>query len=160
MLDRILEEKSGDTDSILSHGISPDSGLGHFEYFVVFIILAISSLTLTWRPEPQAMAASDSFCASALNHLRLMVEVDEVQGLQVSLLLAHYAHMNPDKADNWICISNATRILFSISDCTSDLQRRWTRIKLSFDVSFFELLTVWKGPCVEFYDFLCHCSRN
>jgi hypothetical protein len=114
VLQRILQEKAGDTDSVLSRGISPESKLGHFEYFVVFIILAISSLTLTWRAESKARAASDSICVSALNHLPRMMEVDEIQTLQVSLLLAHYAHMNPEKADNWVCISNAVRIVLDL----------------------------------------------
>lgn len=110
-LARILEERSGDTDYILTYGIPPESQLTHFEYFVVFIILAISSLTLTWRAEFQAMAASDSFFESSLKHLKLMREVDDIQTLQISLLLAHYAHMNPGRVDNWICISNACRVV-------------------------------------------------
>ncbi|KAI9739057.1 MAG: hypothetical protein M1834_007269 [Cirrosporium novae-zelandiae] len=113
-VDRVLEEQSGDTDSILTYGIPPDSRLTHFEYFVVFIVLAISSLTLTWRSEFRATAASESFCFSALKHLQLMNEVDSIQSLQVSLLLAHYAHMNPEKADNWTCISNAARIVLDL----------------------------------------------
>jgi predicted nucleic acid-binding Zn ribbon protein len=109
-----MREKDGDTDAVLNQGISAGSNLGHFEYFVVFILLAISSLTLTWRAESQAMAASDSFFASAMNHLQLMVEVHEIQTLQTSLLLAHYAHMSPEKVDNWICISNAIRIVLDL----------------------------------------------
>ncbi|RDW82620.1 hypothetical protein BP6252_03732 [Coleophoma cylindrospora] len=111
---QILEEQSGDTDLVMEQGIPTESGLGHFEYFVAFIVLAISSLTLTWRAESQAMAASDSFYVSALNHLRLLLEIDQIRELQVSLLLAHYAHMNPENADNWICISNAVRVVLNL----------------------------------------------
>ncbi|KUJ16400.1 uncharacterized protein LY89DRAFT_586714 [Mollisia scopiformis] len=114
ILARVLKERSGDTDYVLIYGIPPESQLTHFEYFVVFIILAISSLTLTWRAESQAMAASDSFFESALKHLNLMKEVDEIQTLQISLLLAHYAHMNPERVDNWICISNACRVVLDM----------------------------------------------
>lgn len=43
-----------------------------------------------------------------------MKEVDEIEELQMSLLLAHYAHMNPEKADNWSCISNAVKIIIDL----------------------------------------------
>jgi len=111
ILKLILQEKAVDTESVLIHGVLQESQLGHFEHFVVFIILAISSLTLTWRAEPQAVAASHSCVVSALRHLKLM-EVPKMRTLQVSLLLAHYAHMNP-KVDNWICRTNAVRIVLS-----------------------------------------------
>lgn len=114
VLEKVLHEQDGDTDSVLTYGISPSSGLSHFEYFVVFIVLAISSFTLTWRADLQARAASDSFCSSALKHLELMSEVDEIESLQVSLLLAHYAHMNPGKADNWTCIAHAVKIVLDL----------------------------------------------
>lgn len=60
------------------------------------------------------MAASDSFFESSLKHLQLIKEVDDIQTLQISLLLAHYAHMNPGRVDNWICISNACRIVLDL----------------------------------------------
>lgn len=110
---RVLKEQDGDTNSVLVHGISLESGLGHFHYFVVFIVLAISSMTLTWRGELQAITASESFFTSAIKHVRLM-ECSEIESLQTSLLLAHYAHMNPEKADNWTCIANAVRIALDL----------------------------------------------
>ena len=114
VLDRVLSEQEGDTEAVLAHGTSTESGLTHFDYFVTFITLAISSLTLTWRAEHQARTASNSFFLAALCHLHLMVEVDEIQILQTSLLLAHFAHMNPDKVDNWACITNAVNIVLEL----------------------------------------------
>jgi hypothetical protein len=113
ILQRVLKEQDNDTKSVLTNGLSPDSGLEHFHYFVVFIVFAISSMTLTWRGEFQARAASESFYASALKHLRLM-ECSDIGSLQASLLLAHYAHLNPEKVDNWSCIANAVRIALDL----------------------------------------------
>lgn len=88
--------------------------LNHFEYFCFFIVLAISSLTLIWRHESQARSSSQRFSLSAMKHLRLIVDVDEIEELQISLLLAHYAHMNPGVADTWTCVANATRLMLDL----------------------------------------------
>lgn len=114
ILDRVLQEEGEDTESVLTYGIPFESKLTHFDYFVVFIVLAISSFTLTFRAELQARASSNSFCSSALKHLQLMADLDEIKKLQVSLLLAHYAHMNPERIDNWTCILNATRLVLDL----------------------------------------------
>lgn len=103
-----------DTKSSPPQAIASSSGLGHFEYFVFFIALAISALTLTWKAEDQARAASESFFNSARNHLQALQEHSEIQALQISLLLAHYAHMCPERVDNWTCIANAVRIVLNL----------------------------------------------
>lgn len=113
-LDSILKAADGDTDVALRVGTSPESGLCHFDYFTTFVALAVSSLTLTWRNEVQARAASDAFFHTALRHLELALEVTELQRLQAFLLLAHYAHLDPGKVDNWICIRNATNIVLEL----------------------------------------------
>lgn len=41
-------------------------------------------------------------------------EIDGIKRLQVNLLLAHYAHMNPERVDNWICISAARRVCLEL----------------------------------------------
>ncbi|KAF2503066.1 hypothetical protein BU16DRAFT_546151 [Lophium mytilinum] len=104
----------GDTNSILIYGIPANSRLGHFEYFTLFIVLAISAITLTWKAEDQAREASASFYKSALKHLQALEGHSEIQALQISLLLAHYAHMCPERVDNWTCIANAVRIVLSL----------------------------------------------
>lgn len=111
---RTQDDELGDTNSILIYGIPANSGLGHFEYFVLFIALAISAITLTWKAEDQARDASASFYESALKHLQALEGHSEIQALQISLLLAHYAHMCPERADNWTCIANAVRIVLSL----------------------------------------------
>ncbi|KUI72137.1 Pyrimidine pathway regulatory protein 1 [Cytospora mali] len=111
---RMLEIYGGDTDAALTMGIPPESGLSHFDYFAAFIALAISSITLTWKNETQARTASDAFFEVSLQHLRLILGATEVQRLQISLLLAHYAHMSPAKVDNWACIWNATRVVLEL----------------------------------------------
>ncbi|OKL56114.1 hypothetical protein UA08_08655 [Talaromyces atroroseus] len=111
---RLLIVLNGDTDAALSLGIPASSGLTHYDYFIVFIVLAVSSLTLTWKNEHQARTASDAFFDTALHHLRLAPEVTDIHRLQTYLLLAHYANLNPNKADNWICIWNATRIVLDL----------------------------------------------
>jgi Fungal specific transcription factor domain len=111
---RVLMVHNGDTDAALSLGIPASSGLTHYDYFIVFIVLAVSSLTLTWKNEHQARTASDAFFDTALRHLRLAPEVTDIHRLQTYLLLAHYANLNPNKADNWICIWNATRIVLDL----------------------------------------------
>lgn len=107
-------EYGGDTDAALALGIPPESGLSHFDYFAAFIALAISSITLTWKNETQARTASDAFFAISLQHLRLIAGATEVQRLQISLLLAHYAHMSPAKVDNWACIWNGSRVVLEL----------------------------------------------
>lgn len=118
MLENIVrntqEIQLGDTKSSLAQAMSTTSGLCHFEYFVFFIALAISALTLTWKAEDQARAASESFFKSARNHLQALEEHNEIQALQISLLLAHYAHMCPERVDNWTCIANAVRIVLTL----------------------------------------------
>lgn len=38
----------------------------------------------------------------------------EIKSLQISLLLVHYAHMFPERVDNWSCISNAARTVLDL----------------------------------------------
>lgn len=111
---RVFAVHGGDTDAALTLGIPPESGLTHFDYFVAFVSLAISSITLTWKNETQARTASDAFFAISLQHLRLVLGATEIQKLRVSLLLAHYAHMSPGKVDNWACISNGVRLALEL----------------------------------------------
>ncbi|KAL2864036.1 Zn(II)2Cys6 transcription factor [Aspergillus lucknowensis] len=108
------------------------TGLGHFEFFVIFIILAISASTLTWRAETQAREACDSFYKSALKHLQLLEDYSEIKQLQISLLLAHFAHMCPELVDNWTCISNAVRIALSLGlyrECPEGLDAEQRRLR-------------------------------
>ena len=108
-------DEMGDTSSLLLHGVPADSGLGHFEYFVLFITLGISANTLIWKAEDQARAASESFFNSAMKHLQLLGDHSEINSLQISLLLAHYAHMCPERVDNWTCISDVVRIVLNLA---------------------------------------------
>lgn len=111
---RTRHEELGDTNSLLVYGIPAASGLGHFEYFILLIVLAISAMTLTWKAEDQARAASESFYNSAIKHLQAFKDPGQIQALQISLLLAHYAHLCPERVDNWTCIANAVRIVLSL----------------------------------------------
>lgn len=81
---------------------------------MVYFVFAVSSLTLTWKNEHQARTASIAFFDTALHHLRLAPEVTDIQRLQTYLLLEHYANLNPGRADNWMCIWNATRIVLDL----------------------------------------------
>lgn len=47
-------------------------------------------------------------------HLHLLEVDSDIEALQVSLLLAHYAHMRPERVDNWTCIANAVRITLAL----------------------------------------------
>lgn len=118
MLDDIVSrtrtDRMGDTNSLLLNGVPEDSGLGHFEYFVLLITLAISANTLTWKAEDQARAASEAFFNSAIKHLQALGEHSEINSLQISLLLAHYAHMCPERLDNWTCILDAVQIVINL----------------------------------------------
>lgn len=111
---RLLSVHNGDTDAVLSLGIPASSDLTHHDYFMVFIVFAISSLTLTWKNEHQARMASNAFFDTALHHLRVASTVTDIQRLQTYLLLAHYANLNPSRADNWMCIWNATKIVLDL----------------------------------------------
>lgn len=115
----VLPEADKELDAVNKNVESPP--LSHFESFVIFIALAISSSTLTWRADSQARTASSAFFASSLWHLRLTSQLAAVERLQISLLLAHYAHMNPQKVDNWICISNAVKIVTELGLHTRDI---------------------------------------
>lgn len=116
MLDDIVERAKNQElrtpGSPLAHGTL--SELDHFEYFVLYIVLAISTMTLTWKSDDQARRSSDSFYNSALTHLQQVEVSREMDALRISLLLAHYAHMCPEKLDNWTCIANAVRIVLNL----------------------------------------------
>ncbi|RAK94375.1 hypothetical protein BO79DRAFT_135010 [Aspergillus costaricaensis CBS 115574] len=114
ILDRIQRQDLKDPKALPIHHVPTDAGLGHFEYFVLLIALAISAMTLTWKADYQARAASESFYNAALKHLQAITDHSELQALQISLLLAHYAHMCPERVDNWTCISNAVRIVVNL----------------------------------------------
>ncbi|KAL4887541.1 hypothetical protein BJY04DRAFT_212575 [Aspergillus karnatakaensis] len=118
MLEQTLEqfqrESLSDYDTSMATSLPESAGAGHFEFFVLFIVLAISASTLTWKAETQAREACDSFYKSALKHLQLLEGYNEMMELQISLLLAHFAHMCPELVDNWTCISNAVRIVLSL----------------------------------------------
>ncbi|KAL2833331.1 fungal-specific transcription factor domain-containing protein [Aspergillus cavernicola] len=114
-LDHLVQQfRNEDLEDPQEFAISASPSLGPFESFVVFIVLAISANTLTWRAETQAREASESFYKSAMKHLQLLEDYSEIKELQISLLLAHYAHMCPERVDNWTCISNAVRIVLSL----------------------------------------------
>ncbi|KAL3446359.1 hypothetical protein BJX65DRAFT_318810 [Aspergillus insuetus] len=135
MLEHILQQIRAETLAEASSLFDVDpasTGLGHFEFFVVFIVLAISASTLTWRAETQAREACDSFYKSALKHLQLLEDYSEIKELQISLLLAHFAHMCPELVDNWTCISNAVRIVLSLGlyrECPEGLDPEQKRIR-------------------------------
>ncbi|GCB27736.1 hypothetical protein AAWM_10621 [Aspergillus awamori] len=97
ILDRIQHQDLKDPNALPIHHVPTDAGLGHFEYFVLLIALAISAMTLTWKADYQARVASESFYNAAVKHLQAMTDHSEIQALQISLLLAHYAHMCPER---------------------------------------------------------------
>ncbi|EEU38887.1 uncharacterized protein NECHADRAFT_88905 [Fusarium vanettenii 77-13-4] len=110
IVERTQNEDLQDSTEPSVYGASTDSGLGPFEYFV----LAISALTMTWKDEQQARTTSESFYKSALKHLQVLEDPSEIKALQISLLLAHFAHMCPERVDNWTCIANAVRIVLAL----------------------------------------------
>lgn len=108
-----------------------DLRLSHFESFVAYIVLAISSVTLYWKVNPRVRAASLSLFLSALQHLQQIVEVQGLDRLQAVLLLAHYAHVNPELADTWTCISTAVTIVLDLGlHATSGEKERELRQRL------------------------------
>jgi hypothetical protein len=111
---RVLQALGSNVNTTSEQDKLNEPGAIHFELFVVYITLAISSLTLTWRNEHQARSASNAFFSSSLHHLRLTARLTEIQSLQISLLLAHYASMNPVKVDNRACLWNASRIVIQL----------------------------------------------
>lgn len=132
ILQRTQAEELGDSNSLLVYGIPAASGLGHFEYFVLFIVLAISASTLTWKAEDQARAASESFYKSAIKHLQGLEDYSEIKALQISLLLAHYGNMCPERVDNWTCIASAVRIVLSLGlhrECPEGLDPDQARLR-------------------------------
>ncbi|KAH8650476.1 fungal-specific transcription factor domain-containing protein [Ilyonectria robusta] len=114
IVERTQNEGLEDSAEPSVYGPSVDSGLGPFEYFILFIVLAISALTMTWKDEQQARTTSESFYKSALKHLQVLEDPSEIKALQISLLLAHFAHMCPERVDNWTCIANAIRIVLAL----------------------------------------------
>lgn len=114
VVQRTRDEELGGTNSGLVSSVPTSLAIGHFEYFVLFIVLAISAMTLTWKDDSQARAASESFYNSAIKHLQALANYSEIQALQISLLLAHYAHMCPERVDNWTCIANGVRICLNL----------------------------------------------
>lgn len=114
IVQRACEREMENLNSALVHGTPEMTSIGSFEYFVLFIVLALSSMTLTWKDDNKARVASGSFFNSALKHLQAVSNHSEIQALQISLLLAHYAHMCPERVDNWACISNAIRIVLNL----------------------------------------------
>ncbi|WQF77244.1 hypothetical protein CDEST_02258 [Colletotrichum destructivum] len=112
---RAKDEATQDPGSPLTHGgPNVSKTLDDFESFVLFIVLAISALTMTSKDEQQARSASESFYKSALKHLQAIGECRQIQALQVSLLLSHYSSMCPERLDNWTCIANAVRIVLGL----------------------------------------------
>ncbi|KAH0421194.1 hypothetical protein CcaCcLH18_13584 [Colletotrichum camelliae] len=92
IVERAKNEAIHDPGSPLAHGTPTVSKtLDAFESFLLFIVLAISALTMTSKDEQQARSASDSFYKSALKHLQAIGECRQIQALQISLLLSHYS---------------------------------------------------------------------
>jgi hypothetical protein len=132
ILQQIQVEDSSELDALTTYGTLTNSSLGHFDYFVLFIVLAISAITLTWRNEDQARAASEFFYKSAMKHLQVLDDHSEIKALQISLLLAHYAHMCPERLDNWTCISNAVRIVLNLGlyqECPDSLNAEQAQLR-------------------------------
>ncbi|KAJ6015370.1 hypothetical protein N7540_009961 [Penicillium herquei] len=42
------------------------------------------------------------------------MEIDGLERLQAALLLAHYAHLNPELVDIWTCVATATKIVLDL----------------------------------------------
>lgn len=118
LLEQTLERLEGgeykDTNAALTYGCSPDSGLDHFRYFILFIVMAISLMTMNYKDEIQGRATSELFYRSALKHFQAMESRDEIQELQICLLLTFYAQCCPERADNWTCISAAVSIILNL----------------------------------------------
>jgi hypothetical protein len=114
MLDGVVQRLELEALDNKASNRTATSSLNHFEHFVLFIALAISAMTLTWKDEDQARATSESFFNSAFRHLQALEDHSNIKALQISLLLAHFAHMAPEKVDNWTCIANAIRIVLNM----------------------------------------------
>lgn len=82
-----------------------------YEQFVLYIILAISCMTLTWQSEKHAVSASESFLTAALQQLTPLDGMSEEKKLTMTLLLAHYSNMNPARMNNWICVTAAVELV-------------------------------------------------
>lgn len=94
-------------------------GRSNFDNFVLYIVLAISSVSMAWKANKQARALSLSFFSSALQYLHRISQIDGLLRLQVILLLAHYAHLNPEVVNAWTCTAVAVRACLDLGlPCT------------------------------------------
>ncbi|KIW63093.1 hypothetical protein PV04_09970 [Phialophora macrospora] len=82
-----------------------------YDLFTIYMVLAISSNTLIWKNERNAVAASAWFFRRAKDQLLLPATVGtERRQLEVALLLTKYSFVNPTACDPWYCIGDAVRL--------------------------------------------------
>ena len=110
VLQQLDTDDEKDTTAVLTYGPSPASKLNHFKYFVLFVVMAISVMTVPGNSPNQARAMSEAFYNSALRHLQAMEILADIEAIQVCLLVAHYSLLCPDRADSWACLATAANI--------------------------------------------------
>ncbi|KAH8895224.1 hypothetical protein GQ53DRAFT_855385 [Thozetella sp. PMI_491] len=86
----------------------------NFDFFCVYITLAISTSTLVHRNEKQAKAATRRFWASSLVHLKQVGLTASYERLQALQLLVHFAFLNPTEVDCERCAAAATRLCLQL----------------------------------------------
>lgn len=86
-----------------------------FDAFMVYMALAISAATLTWKSQQQALSASAGFFAKAREMLALPTTHDTgIRRIQVACLLTNYSFTDPTAVDAWYCIGDASRRCISL----------------------------------------------
>ncbi|KAH8819324.1 hypothetical protein F5884DRAFT_743739 [Xylogone sp. PMI_703] len=85
-----------------------------FDFFCVYITLAISSHTLMHHDEKRATIASREFLAAAIVHLDQVGLENSWERLQALQLLAHYGFMDPGYVDSSRCAEVATRLCLQL----------------------------------------------
>ncbi|KAH8646261.1 hypothetical protein BX600DRAFT_158326 [Xylariales sp. PMI_506] len=86
----------------------------HFDFFCVYITLAISTSTLMHRDEHRAKEATRRFWASALVHLEQVGLTNSWERLRALELLTHFGFLNPPEVDLTRCAAAATRLCFQL----------------------------------------------
>lgn len=86
----------------------------NFDRFVVFMVLAVGTLSLSRSRTSSAAQQAACFVKTALDYVEGVISPATIMGVQATLLLLQYSMLEPTHFNSWYLIGVASRIAIDI----------------------------------------------
>lgn len=91
-----------------------DSFPSNLDVFMVYIVLAISTLSLSNDSDSSNRRMAHGYVTAALDHVDQVLVPTAIVGVQCTLLLVQYALLEPGRYNAWFLIGVASRIMIDL----------------------------------------------